>query len=135
MARARRRPRRRNRRKLPALIGVRSAVTGEPTKPTRGVRLSTVSILTVLFALACLAAFAAGRPPLSAAGPERGQEHAPRVRRGQILGHDNAGRFLGHRLRERKTGAQEIKKSAGARTSVGVLLADPQEKNEQPEHV
>ena len=38
------------------------------TKPIRGVQLKTVSRWTMLFALLCLAAFAAGRPPVSAAG-------------------------------------------------------------------
>jgi len=37
-------------------------------KPVRGVQLKTVSRWTMLFALLCLAAFAAGRPPVSAAG-------------------------------------------------------------------
>ena len=37
-------------------------------KPVRGVELKTVSRWTMLFAVLCLAAFAAGRPPVSAAG-------------------------------------------------------------------
>ena len=37
-------------------------------KPVRGVALKTVSRWTMLFAVVCLAAFAAGRPPVSAAG-------------------------------------------------------------------
>jgi hypothetical protein len=40
-------------------------------KPVRGVKLSTVSTLTMIFALLCLAAFAAGRPPVIAAGTSR----------------------------------------------------------------
>jgi hypothetical protein len=135
MAQARRRRMRQDGRKRPARIDVPSAASSPATKPARGVRLSTVSRITVLFALACLAAFTAGRPPLSPVGPVRGQEHAPEVGSGPVLRQDDAGRFLGRRRGERKTGTQEIEKGARARASVGVLLADPKEKNEQPKHL
>lgn len=45
-----------------------SAAAPAEAKPPRGVKLKTVSNFTMIFALLCLAAFAAGRPPVSAAG-------------------------------------------------------------------
>jgi catechol 2,3-dioxygenase-like lactoylglutathione lyase family enzyme len=55
--------------------------TGD-TKPRRGMKLRTVSILTMLFALLCLAAFAAGRPPVIAAGSSSVAEKEPGMFKG-----------------------------------------------------
>lgn len=103
-----------------------SAIVKE-RKPVRGVKLKTVSSLTFIFALICLGAFAAGRPPVSAAGtslrvkPPALATNAPA---GASLRHDDAGSFLGRRSGQRKPGAQKVQKRAGARPSIRVLFAD-----------
>jgi predicted enzyme related to lactoylglutathione lyase len=42
-------------------------------------KVKTVSNMTLIFALVCLAAFAAGRPPVSAAGPEATIQKEPKM--------------------------------------------------------
>lgn len=102
----------------------------------RGVKLRTVSVFTMLFALACLAAFMAGRPPVSAANRGLGKAPAPNAAGVRLLGHDDARSFLRSGTRpQRKTGPQKFQKGARTRTPIRFLLADPQQENQQAEHI
>lgn len=102
----------------------------------RGVKLRTVSVFTMLFALACLAAFMAGRPPVSAANTGLGKAPAPNAAGVRPLGHDDARSFLGSGTRrQRKAGPQKFQKGAGTRTPIHFLLADPQKKDQEAEHI
>lgn len=68
-------------------------------EPVRGVKLKTVSTWTMVFALACLGAFAAGRPPISAAGPFTAagkEQNSVRERRGRSHGLAASARFPHH---------------------------------------
>lgn len=119
-----------------AAKGAEGLAAGSEGKPLRGVKLKTVSLFTLLFALACLGAFVAGRPPAAAANAAR--DHAFAVHEpsaSATLRHDDARSFLRSSRRERKTGAQKLQKRAGSRTPVAFLLADAQQKNQQPEDI
>jgi hypothetical protein len=118
-----------------AAKGAEGLAPGSDEKPPRGVKLKTVSLFTLLFALTCLGAFVAGRPPASAANVRAARGMAPEASSSTPLGHDDARSFLRSSRRERKTGAQKFQKRAGARASVSFLLADAQQKNQQPEHI
>jgi hypothetical protein len=135
MAQTRKRRRRQNSLSQTAVAKAQDSPIEVTRKPVRGMKLRTVSAFTMIFAMACLAAFIAGRPPVSAAGPVRGEESRPETAAARLLRHDNAGSLLRGRRGQRKTGAQKIEKGAGTRPSIRMLFADSQQKNEQPEHI
>lgn len=138
MAGYRKRHRRKRLRADCNLVPARHAGTpaaGNECKPVRGVKLRTVTVVTMIFALACLGAFMAGRPPASAANPAADRKVAPEALSPGPLGHDDARSFLRSGRRQRKARAQKIEKGARARATIRFLLADPKQKNEQPEHI
>ena len=128
----RRKPARANRNQ-PAVIEAGMAA-GTNCQPVRGVKLRTVSLGTLIFALACLGAFVAGRPPALRANGGAQLSGLVEAARSGTLRHDDARSLLGSDSRgERKAGTQEIEKGARARTPIGLLLADPQQKDQQAE--
>jgi hypothetical protein len=138
MARYRKGQRRKRLRADCSEVPARNAGTpaaGSECKPVRGVKLRTVSVITMIFALSCLGAFMAGRPPASAANAGTGRKVAPEAVSRGPLGHDDARSFLRSSRRQRKARTQKIQKSARARPPIRFLLADPKQKNKQPEHV
>lgn len=109
----------------------------EQQGPPRGVKLKTVSRITLLFALVCLGAFLAGRPPVAADGhfgfAVKGTK-GPRIAR-ERLRNDNARLVLLGLHRQGKTLAKEIKKCAGPRAPVGLLLDQAQQEYEHVKDV
>ncbi len=110
-------------------------IAPDENKPICGVKLKTVSAFTMLFALACLAAFMAGRPPASAAAGFASRDGIEKQQEARALRQDDSRRLFRGALRKRKTGAQNMEKSARARTPVGLLPANPKKENEQAKNI